>query len=328
LTIRKKTALITGITGQDGAFLAKLLVEREYRVVGVSRNCGPSHRTGLRYAGIDDGVELRSVDLADARCVTDLISELSPDEVYNLAADSSVANSFAEPRRVFEFNSLSVLNLLEAIRTVRPTARFYQASSSEMFAGSPVRPIVPELRLAPLSPYACSKAAGHQLTAMYRDCYGIFAVGGILFNHESILRSESYFVKKVIRSAIRIRDGAQDSMTLGNLDVRRDIGLAERYVEAMWLMLQQTDPRNYVICSGVSVRLREVVDLVLRRLQLSGDVVCSQRTNLRPTDAADIYGDPHPARAELGWQYALHPLVAIDWLLDEEIGLPKKQIIG
>ena len=320
--------MITGITGQDGAFLARLLVEREYRVVGVSRNCGPSHRTGLRYAGIDDCVELRTANLADAQCVTDLISELAPDEVYNLAAESSVANSFAEPRRVFEFNSLSVLNLLEAIRTVRPTARFYQASSSEMFAGSPVRPIVPDLRLAPLSPYGCSKATGHQLTAMYRDCYGIFAVGGILFNHESVLRPETYFVKKVIRSAIRIRDGAQDSMTLGNLNVRRDIGLAERYVEAMWLMLQQAEPRNYVICSGVSVRLRDVVDCILRRFQLSGDVVRSDPADLRLTDAADIYGDPHPARTELGWRYSLHPLEAIDRLLDEEIGLPKKQSIG
>jgi len=156
---------------------------------------------------------------------------------------------------------------------------------------------------------------------MYRDCYGIFAVGGILFNHESILRPETFFVKKVIRSALRIRGGMQAHMTLGNLDVRRDIGLAEHYVEAMWLMLQQPQPRDYVICSGSSVSLREIVNRIVRRLALNDDVVRIERRDFRLTDAPDIYGDPGPAKKDLGWRYDLTPLDAVDRLLDVELSV-------
>ena len=321
MTTAKKTALITGITGQDGSYLGRLLLRKEYRVIGVCRTTDPSATAGLRYLGIEDQIDFRIADLADAKSVTDLLESAAPDEVYNLAAASSVASSFTDPRRVFEFNSLSVLNLLEAIRTIRPAVKFYQASSSEMYAGTAARPITRDSRLGPLSPYGCSKAAAHLLTGMYRNCYSTFAVGGILFNHESVLRPETFFVKKVIRSALRIRSGTQDYITLGNLDVRRDIGLAEHYVQAMWLMLQQPTPQDHVVCSGVSVSLREIVDRVIQRLGLDDDVVRIQRDYFRPTDAADIYGDPGPARADLGWSYNLAPLDAVDRLIDEEVAV-------
>lgn len=318
--------MITGITGQDGAYLARSLIGRGYRVIGTSRNSDLSRRSGLRRLGIEEQIEVRIADLADPTSVAALIRDTSPDELYNLSAASSVANSFCDPRGVFEFNSISVSNLLESIRTIRPETRFYQASSSEMFAASDIRPITRDLGLRPLSPYGCSKAAGHHLTSVYRDCYGLFAVSGILFNHESTLRPETYFVKKVIRSALRIHDGSEQFMTLGNLNVRRDIGLAEHYVEAMWLMLQQPRPRDQVVCSGTSVCLRDIVDRVLQRLGLDSHVVRIRSDTFRPTDAADIFGDPEPARNELGWNYRLHPLQAVDSLLDEEIALNANQV--
>ncbi|HZV69767.1 MAG TPA: GDP-mannose 4,6-dehydratase [Saprospiraceae bacterium] len=314
-----KVALITGITGQDGAYLAKYLLEKKYKVVGLLRKKENNNFNGLAYLGILDHVEFCNAELTNLDDCRKLIAEVKPDEIYNLAAQSSVSYSFRFPGETIVFNIKSVLNLLEAIRLEDNSIKFYQASSSEMFGKAANLPISRGTTLHPLSPYAISKATGHWLVSQYRESYGLFAASGILFNHESYLRPESFFVKKVILSAIRIRYGKQENLIVGNIDVKRDFGYAKEYVKAIWLILQEPIPDDYQVCSGKSVSLREIIYYVFDHFGLDKDLVVQDKDLFRPSEIEDMYGDNTEIKKKTGWDYNFTFFDVLDILIAEEV---------
>jgi GDPmannose 4,6-dehydratase len=315
-----KTALITGISGQDGAYLSELLVNKNYKVVGLVRSYSQPVIKNLEYLGVSERVTLEGCDLNDITQIIKLLNRYQPDEIYNLAAQSSVSLSFSQPIGTIQFNVLSVLNLLEAIKMVDGVnrIRFYQASSSEMFGKVLQLPITENTALHPLSPYAISKATAHWLTINYRESYGLYTSCGILFNHESYLRTENFFIKKVIREALRIKHGLQTKLLVGNIDIKRDFGYAKKYAEAMWLMLQQERPDDYLVCSGKSVSLRNIIEHVFNRLQLSPEKIIVDKSLYRPTEIEDIYGDNAKAKSKLDWEYEYDFFQVLDILLEEE----------
>ncbi|RMD99003.1 MAG: SDR family oxidoreductase [Bacteroidetes bacterium] len=315
----KKTALITGITGQDGAYLSQFLLGKGYRVIGLVRSYLNPRLKGLAYLGIDKEVELEYCDLQDHSQIINLIARLKPDEIYNLAAQSSVSTSFAQPISTIHFNIISVLYLLEAIKLVNQDIRFYQASSSEMYGKPATLPIQENSVLHPLSPYGISKASAHWIAINYREVHSLFTSCGILFNHESFLRSENFFVKKVLRQAIEIKKGQREVLEVGNIDIRRDFGYAKEYVKAMWLMLQQDTPDDYIICSGKSVSLREIIEHIFGRLGIPMDRLVVSKDLFRPTEIMDNYGDNSKARTNLNWEYNLSFFDVLDILLEEEM---------
>ena len=314
-----KKALITGITGQDGAYLAKLLLEKGYRVRGILRsdNCVPP--AGLRYLGLDRDIELISMSFEDTEIVQKLIKDFRPDEVYNLAAQSSVSCSFQEPELTLRFNINSVLNLLQAIRLQAPDTKLFQPSSSDMFGSHASLPVNLETPFAPVSPYAVSKLAGHEMVKNYRNIYNIYAVIGIMFNHESYLREPTFFVKKVLRQSIEISKGLRGFLEVGNIEIKRDFGYAPAYVEAMWLAMQQEHAENYMICSGRSVQLKDVILHLFQRLKISEERLVISHKLYRPEDIPDMYGDNSKARLELGWRYDADFMDVLDILLEEEL---------
>jgi GDPmannose 4,6-dehydratase len=315
-----RTALITGISGQDGAYLSELLVKKNYKVIGLVRSFTQPTIKNLEYLGIADQVTLEGCDLSDITQIIKLINRYHPDELYNLAAQSSVSLSFSQPIGTMQFNVLSVLNLLEAIKMVDGInhIRYYQASSSEMFGKVLQLPITESTALHPLSPYAISKATAHWLTVNYRESYGLYTSCGILFNHESYLRTDTFFVKKVIREALRIKSGLQEKLLVGNIDIKRDFGYAKKYAEAMWLMLQQQQPDDYLVCSGKSVSLRSIVEHIFNRLHLPHDKIVVDKAFYRPTEIEDIYGDNTKAKRQLNWEYDYDFFQVLDILLEEE----------
>ena len=313
-----KSAIITGITGQDGAYLSRLLISKGYRVVGLIRSQSGSNLDRLKYLGILDKVELMECDLRDLSQVLHIISAIKPDEIYNLAAQSSVSLSFQQPIGTMEFNINSVINMLEAIRLVNTSIRFYQASSSEMFGKVNQLPITEESHVHPLSPYAISKVTGHYICINYRESYNLYTSCGILFNHESYLRGENFFIKKLIRGALDIKNGAKDFLEFGNLDIRRDFGWSEKYVEAMWMLLQQDTPDDYVISSGRSVSLKEIVHYVFDKLELDRSLIRINAKLFRPTEIEDIYGSSEKARVKLNWHYDLDFTYVLDKIIEEE----------
>ncbi len=313
-----KTAIITGITGQDGAYLSRLLLDKGYKVVGLVRSLYGSNLNRLQYLGLIDKVEFVECDLKDLSQVLNIITGYKPDEIYNLAAQSSVALSFKQPIGTIEFNIHSVINFLEAIRLLNPSIRFYQASSSEMFGKVNKLPITEETTVHPLSPYAISKVTGHYICINYRESYNLYTSCGILFNHESYLRGENFFVRKLIRGAFDIINDKKEFLEFGNLDIRRDFGWSEKYVEAMWLMLQQEKPDDYVISSGASVSLREVVDYVFGKLNISPDKIRINPALFRPTEIEDIYGSNEKAKKQLNWNYDISFFDVLDKIIDEE----------
>jgi GDPmannose 4,6-dehydratase len=314
-----KTSLITGITGQDGAYLARLLLGKGRRVVGVVRHdqLGLPVR-GLEYLGIAPQLDLVACDLCSDGEVRALLDSVRPDEIYNLASQSSVRQSFAAPGRTLAFNTLSVLTLLEALRDLAPGIRFYQASSSEMFGIIPTLPIREDMAFHPLSPYAVSKASAHWMVKNYRESYGLFAVCGILFNHESYLRTRDFFVKKCICEALEVAAGTRRHIAVGNLSAKRDFGFAPRYVEAMYLMLQHEEPDDFLICSGTSVALQEIAHYICDRVNIDRSAIRVDSALFRPLDIPDMYGDNIKARQVLGWNYELSFFDVIDLLLLEE----------
>jgi len=312
------TAIITGITGQDGAYLTALLLQKNYRVVGLVRSSSHANIKGLEHLHIKDKVEIIECDLTDLSQVMSIASEYQPSEIYNLAAQSSVSLSFKQPIGTITFNIISVLNLLETIRMVAPTCKFYQASSSEVF-GDATLPIRETSYIQPISPYSISKASAHWITKNYRDSYGLFSCSGFLFNHESYLRNESFFVKKVILQAIKIKKGFAETLEVGNIDIKRDFGWAPKYVEAMYLMLQQETAADYLICSNRSISLRSVIEYIFMYLDVSIDRLRINKKLFRPTDILDIYGDNTKAREELGWQYDISFYDVLTILIEEEL---------
>ncbi|HMC83920.1 MAG TPA: GDP-mannose 4,6-dehydratase [Chitinophagaceae bacterium] len=313
-----KVALISGITGQDGAYLAKFLLDKNYKVYGLIRSVTGTNVYRLQYLGINKQVELMECDLQDLSQVIKIILETKPAEIYNLAAQSSVSLSFKQPIGTIQFNINSVVNILEAIRLINPAIRFYQASSSEMFGRIEELPITENSKLHPLSPYAISKVAAHHITVNYRESYGLYACSGILFNHESYLRGDNFIVKKALTGAFDILSGKREFIEFGNLDVKRDFGFSKKYVEVMWLMQQQEKPDDFVICSGKSVYLRDVVKYIFTKLNIPLSAIRVNEGLFRPTDIVDIYGSSEKAKRLLGWDYKMDFFEVLDMLIEEE----------
>ncbi len=299
-----KRALVAGITGQDGSYLADFLLERGYEVFGLVRRS--STLNFERIAHIQDRIIFLSGDLLDQNSLLSAVTEAEPDEVYNLAAQSFVPTSWAQPVLTGEATALGVMRMLEAVRRVRPQARFYQASSSEMF-GLITRPEdKPQNEATPFhprSPYGVAKVYGHWITVNYRESYDLFAVSGILFNHESPRRGLEFVTRKVTHGAAQIKLGQARELRMGNLEARRDWGFAGDYVRAMWQMLQQDEPRDYVIGTGVQHSVRELVERAFGQLDLDWrEHVVQDERFMRPAEVEDLIADPARARRELGWE--------------------------
>jgi len=317
--VKIKTAFITGITGQDGAYLSKFLLEKGYKIIGITRSYNEDNLDKLKQLKIADQVLLEECDLLDISNVIALINKYKPDEIYNLAAQSSVGQSFKQPIGTINFNIISVLNLLEAIRLIKSDIRFYQASSSEMYGKVLNLPVTINTPMHPLSPYAISKASAHWTVINYREAYSLYACNGILFNHESYLRSTGFFVKKVLHETVRNQNNPNWVLKVGNIDIKRDFGYSPNYVEAMWLMLQAENPDDFIICSGKSITLRSIIEYVFIKLGVSLDRLVIDSGFIRPTDIEDIYGDNTPAKLKLDWQYDLDFYQVLDLLIAEEL---------
>jgi GDPmannose 4,6-dehydratase len=294
-------ALITGVTGQDGSYLAEFLLARGYEVVGMVRRT--SHDSDERIEHLLDRIEIVAADLLDQHSLTVVLQDTLPDEVYNLAAQSFVPTSWTQPVLTGEFTALGVTRILEAIRLVNPRARFYQASSSEMFGKVTETPQRETTSFYPRSPYGVAKVYGHWITVNYRESYDLFAVSGILFNHESPRRGIEFVTRKVTDGVARIKLGLAGELRLGNLDARRDWGFAGDYVEAMWLMLQQAEPHDYVVGTGETHSVRELVELAFEHVGLDyRQHVTSDSRFHRPAEVEQLLADPTKARRDLGWR--------------------------
>jgi len=293
-------ALITGVTGQDGSYLAELLLAKGYEVVGMVRRT--SHHSYERIEHLLDRIEVVAADLLDQHSLTVVLQDTRPDEVYNLAAQSYVPTSWTQPVLTGEFTALGVTRILEAIRLVHPTAKFYQASSSEMFGKVTETPQREGTSFYPRSPYGVAKVYGHWITVNYRESYGLYAVSGILFNHESPRRGIEFVTRKVTDAVARIKLGLARELRLGNLEARRDWGFAGDYVDAMWRMLQRDKPQDYVVGSGETHSVRDLVDLAFSHVGLDyRDYVVSDPKFYRPAEVDLLLADPSKARRELGW---------------------------
>jgi GDPmannose 4,6-dehydratase len=293
-------ALITGVTGQDGSYLAELLLEKGYEVAGVVRRT--SHHSYERIEHLLDRIEVVAADLLDQHSLTVVLQDTQPDEVYNLAAQSYVPTSWTQPVLTGEFTALGVTRILEAIRLVHPSARFYQASSSEMFGRVTETPQRETTPFYPRSPYGVAKVYGHWITVNYRESYQLYAVSGILFNHESPRRGIEFVTRKVTDGVARIKLGLSRQLKLGNLDARRDWGFAGDYVEAMWRMLQQPTPQDYVIGTGRTHSVRELVEAAFSHVGLEWQkYVATDPRFIRPAEVDLLQADATKARHELGW---------------------------
>lgn len=318
-----KKAIIIGITGQDGAYLAKLLLEKEYKVYGITRDILDYNEENLKYLGIQHSIEMIELSSFDKERIIKVLKKIKPAEVYNLSAQSSVGYSFTDPFSTLNYNILSVLNWLDAIKTTDNRIRFYQASSSEMFGNVPAEdlPLRETLTFHPASPYGVSKAAAHWLVVNYRESHQIFAACGILFNHESPLRGKNYVVKKIINSAVKIKMGLQNGpLLLGNLAVKRDWGYAPEFVKAMWLMLQQDKPGDFLICSGNVMALKDLAERAFELVGLDFNThVKHDSSLLRPVDLEIIHGDNSKAKSQLGWVYDMTNDDLIKTLIRDEM---------
>lgn len=306
-----KTAFVTGITGQDGSYLAEFLLERDYVVHGLIRRASTfnTHRIDHLYRDPHDSdarLFLHYGDITDASRLITLIERISPDEVYHLGAQSHVRVSFDEPEHTADVTGVATTRILEALRASRVPARFYQASSSEMFGDTPP-PQSERSRMRPRSPYAAAKLYSYWMARNYREAYGMFAVNGILFNHESPRRGETFASRKISMAAARISKGLQEHLYLGNLDARRDWGYAREYVEAMWLMLQADEPGDYVIATGTSYSVRDFLGFAFEHVGLDWqDHVRFDSRYLRPTEVDSLIGDASKAERALGWRARIH----------------------
>lgn len=314
----KPTALITGITGQDGAYLAQLLLEKGYRVCGLVRRSSTSEVNTVRldWLGVTDDVDLVDGDLTDLSGLLRTIKEVKPDEVYNLAAQSFVKTSWNQPLLTAQVTAVGVANMLEAVRLEKPDARFYQASSSEMY-GLIQEPMQRETTpFYPRSPYAVAKVYGHWLTVNYRESFGLHASSGILFNHESPLRGLEFVTRKVTDGVARIKTGKAKELRLGNIDAKRDWGHSKDYVRAMWLMLQQPAPNDFVIATGVTTTVRDMCKLAFEYAELDMDKhLVIDPAFFRPAEVEVLLGDPTKAKEKLGWE----PQISLAEMIEEMV---------
>jgi GDPmannose 4,6-dehydratase len=328
-----KKALITGISGQDGSYLAELLLEKGYEVHGIIRRSSSFNTDRIDHLYRDPherGVRLLTHygDLADPVALTKLLYELQPDEIYHLGAQSHVRVSFDIPEYTFDVTAAGTLRLLEAIREARVKTRFYQASSSEMFGSAPP-PQSEETPFHPRSPYAVAKVAAYWAAVNYREAYGMFASNGILFNHESERRGETFVTRKITRAVARIKHGLQDKLYLGNLDAKRDWGYAPDYVEAMWRMLQVDEPADYVIATGETHSVREFLDLAFERAGLDPEAhVEIDPRYFRPSEVDALQGDATRAREGLGWEPKVGFAELVRLMVDADMVVLEDQLAG
>jgi len=316
--VTQRRALITGITGQDGSYLAEFLLEKGYKVVGmVRRSSGDQFE---RIAHLQDRIELREGDLLDQLSLITLLHEVEPNEIYNLAAQSFVPTSWAQPILTSEATALGVTRMLEAIRVVDRSIRFYQASSSEMFGKVRESPQNESTPFYPRSPYGVAKVYGHYITVNYRESYGLFAVSGILFNHESPRRGRQFVTRKVTSGAARVKLGLARELRLGNLDAKRDWGFAGDYVEAMWMMLQQSKPDDLVIATGEAHSVRELCEIGFARAGLDWrDHVVVDAAHVRPAEVDLLIGDATKARRTLGWAPKVSFKELVEMMVDADL---------
>ncbi len=316
----QKTALITGITGQDGSYLAEFLLEKGYKVVGMVRRSSTVNYDRIAHIQDNENLELVQGDLLDQMSLIDILTEYQPHEVYNLAAQSFVPTSWKQPELTGEFTALGVTRLLDAIRIVNPTIRFYQASSSEMFGKVQEVPQKETTPLYPRSPYGVAKVYGHWITINSRESYNLYACAGILFNHESPRRGLEFVTHKVTHAAARIKLGLQEDLHLGNLDARRDWGYAGDYVRAMWLMLQQDEPDDYVISTGETHAVRELCEVAFNRLGLNyQDYVVVDQKFYRPAEVDLLIGDATKGKQKLGWEPTVTFKQLIEMMVDADL---------
>jgi GDPmannose 4,6-dehydratase len=317
-----KKAVIFGVSGQDGAFLAELLLKKGYRVIGVSRNFQGSLLKNLDRLNIRNKMELISASISNFRNVLEIVNTHRPDEIYNLAGQSSVARSFEEPFETFESISIATLNLLEVIRILSLPVKLYNAGSGECF-GNANGHVTEQTSLNPQSPYGVAKAAAYWQVANHRAAYGIFACTGILFNHESHLRPEQFVTQKIVKTACGIARGTCSELLLGDISIERDWGWAPEYVTAMWKMLQQDTPEDYVISTGTTVRLEDFIAAVFRHLDLDWKkYVKTDPRFIRPTDIQTIRTNPGKAEKQLGWKAWIIGCDVARRMVDEELKNP------
>ncbi|MCJ7547014.1 MAG: GDP-mannose 4,6-dehydratase [Deltaproteobacteria bacterium] len=341
-----KKALITGITGQDGAYLTKFLLDKGYEVYGAYRRSAVLNLNGLKFLGVDDKVSYLPLELLEFTNIYRAIEKIQPDEIYNLGAQSFVALSFEEPIFTADVTALGPLRVLEAIRAVKPDTKFYQASSSEMFGKVQAIPQNEKTPFYPRSPYAASKVFAHWITVNYRESYGTFACSGIFFNHESPLRGFEFITRKITYGIARIKNRLQDKIVLGNLDSKRDWGYAEEYVEAMWLMLQLEKPDDYVIASGETHSVREFAELAFKTAgfdvawegkgvkergidKKTGKTLVEVSSEFfRPAEVDILMGDYAKARERLGWQPKTKFQDLVSIMVEADIKRIEKEIKG
>jgi len=318
-------ALITGITGQDGSYLAEFLLEKGYAVHGVVRRSSSDNVERINH--ITDRITLHQADLLDELSLDAVMREVRPTEVYNLAAMSFVATSWCQPLLTGEITALGAMRVLEAMRRVVPEARFYQASSSEMFGKVREVPQTEETPFYPRSPYGVAKVFGHYITLNYRESYNLFAVSGILFNHESPRRGLEFVTRKVTDAVARIKLGQQEKLAMGNLDAKRDWGFAGDYVKAMWLMLQQDTPDDYVVATGATHSVRELVEVAFGHVGLDwqNHIEIDPRF-LRPAEVDLLLGDPAKAKKHLGWEPEVTFEALVKMMVDADMERVRKQI--
>ena len=300
--MNNKTALICGIRGQDGSYLAKLLLNKGYEVWGTSRDIDSGNFNNLNFLRVQNKVHLISMNTTDFISVFRVINEISPDEIYNLSGQSSVGLSFDQPKETIESIVLGMLNILEVVRENKKMIRIYHAGSSECFGNTKNKPANENTPFEPLSPYAIAKTTASMLVKNYRSAYGMHVSNGILFNHESVLRPERFVTQKILHTAKRIYQGSGERLSLGRIDIARDWGWAPEYVEAMWIMLQQDNPDDYVIATGVTTTLEDYVSQVFDFYNLDWkDYVSHSKALVRPLDIQNSHADPSKAEKILGW---------------------------
>lgn len=321
-----KTAFITGVTGQDGAYLSQFLLDKGYRVVGLLPRRSSCGKWRLQYLGIADKIETIEGDVTDLASLYKILPAVKPDEIYNLAAQSFVATSWEQPVLTTQTNAVGVLNMLEAIRMTNPNIRFYQASTSEMFGMVHDKIQSEDTRFHPRSPYGVSKLFGFWITVNYRESFNFFTCNGILFNHESPLRGIEFVTRKVTDGVARIKFGLQKELRLGNIDSQRDWGFAGDYVEAMWLMLQQDQPDDYVIATGRTTTVREMCRIAFEHVGLNyEDYVVIDPKFYRPAEVDMLLGNPKKARNKLGWEAKTSLEELIKMMVDADLKRVEQQ---
>jgi GDPmannose 4,6-dehydratase len=322
----RKTALITGITGQDGSYLAEFLLEQGYKVVGMVRRSSTVNFDRIAHLQEQEALEIVQGDLLDQMSLIDILRECRPEEVYNLAAQSFVPTSWRQPVLTGEFTALGVTRMLDAIRIVSPEIRFYQASSSEMFGKVAEVPQKETTPFYPRSPYGVAKVYGHWITVNYRESYNLFACSGILFNHESPRRGLEFVTHKVTHAVARIKLGLQNEVRLGNLEARRDWGYAGDYVRAMWLMLQQDEPEDYVIATGKTHSVRRLCEVAFNHVGLNyEDYVVVDEKFYRPAEVDLLVGDSTKGRTKLGWEATVSFEELIAMMVDADLAVLREE---